>query len=160
MRGPLPKPPALRRRRNRVLGAVMLPAEGRQGPVPRLPNRRTAEGQIRPWHPLTRHWWRDVWRSRMATQYDALDECGLLALAELWDQFWCNPTARLSTEIMRQGRGYGLTPADRARLHWTIERDEDVPDKRHRQPVSRSSRRENPRRVLEPLSGPEDPLNA
>jgi hypothetical protein len=160
MSGPLPKPPALRRRRNRVIGAAVLPAEGRQGPIPRLPTRKASEGETRPWHPLTRRWWRDVWRSPMATQYDALDEYGLLALAELIDQFWCNPTARLSAEIGRAQQGYGLTPADRARLHWTIEPSETEPGRRHPRPARNPAREDDPRAYLELVSTPEGPGEA
>jgi hypothetical protein len=146
---PLPKPPALRRRRNRVLGAVVLPAEGRQGPIPRLPTRKTSEGETRPWHPRTRRWWRDVWRSPMATQYDALAVYDLLALAELMDQFWREPTARLAAEISRCGQGYGLTPADRARLHWTIEPSGIPPERQPPRPAERLARRDDPRAMLQ-----------
>jgi hypothetical protein len=154
----LPKPPALRRRRNRVPGAAVLPAEGRQGPIPRLPTRKTPEGESRPWHPMTRRWWRSVWRSPMATQYDPLDEYGLLALAELVDQFWHEPTVRLSAEIMRAGRGYGLTPADRARLHWTIGPRETESERRSAA-KRRPDRDHDPRAYLELLSTLESPPN-
>jgi hypothetical protein len=155
----LPKPPALRRRRNRVIGAAVLPAEGRQGPIPRLPARKTAEGQTRPWHPLTRRWWQAVWRSPMATQYVALDAYDLLMLAELWDQYWREPSAALATAIGRHCRGFGLTPADRARLHWVIEPAETEPERRQ-PPINRSARREDPRRVLELISALEGPRDA
>jgi hypothetical protein len=42
---------------------TVLPPEGRQGPVPELPERQGG------WLPSTREWWERIWRSPVATQW-------------------------------------------------------------------------------------------
>lgn len=82
------------------------------------------------WHEQTRAWWRDVWSSPMAPEYDDSDKHGLFALAVLVDDFWHCDEAKLRKEIaaeMRQQRQcFGLTPIDRRRLQWEIERTDEA----------------------------------
>ena len=120
MPGPMPKPTATRARTNRVAGARTLSVvEGRKVRRPPLPKDRE-------WHAATRVWWRDVWASPMAPEYDDSDRHGLLALAVLVDDFWAadDPKVRagLAAEIRLQRQCFGLTPIDRRRLQWEIDR--------------------------------------
>ena len=153
MPGPIPKPAALRQRRNKVSTAATLVATSapRQR-APRLPD--WGEGQE--WHRLTRAWWRDVWRSPMAEEFDKgeVDIHGLYILAVLVDQFWKEPSRELAAEIRLQRQCFGLTPIDRRRLQWEIERGEQA-ETRTRQRHVRAAQAgdEDPRKALQVLAG-------
>lgn len=146
-KGPAPKPANLRQRRNKKPGAVTLtmppPEETNQGEeaplpaqkVPALPN-----PDKRKWHPLTRGWWKRVWESPMADQYLPTDVDGLARVALLIDDFNKKPDGKLLGEIRLQEARFGLSPADRSRLQWEIQRAPDP----NRKPQPRSVERPEP----------------
>lgn len=147
MPGPVPKPAALRQRRNRVAGAARLREETpRRKRAPRLPRRPGG------WHAMTRAWWRDVWHSPMAAEYLQADVHGLLRLAVLVDQFWAEPSKDLAAEIRLQQQAFGLSPIDRRRLQWEVERLEEATAKRKRRAERTQSPAEDPRKVLRIVS--------
>ncbi len=119
-----PKDPSTRARRNRVSTAAQLKRDPKIK-APKLPDR--------PWSPPTLAWWVDVWASPMAPEFDASDVHGLFALAVLVDDFWTaeTPTARrdMAAEIRLQTQRFGLSPIDRRRLQWEIERTEEAQDR-------------------------------
>lgn len=120
MPGPTPKRnPA---RRNRTSTSAKLSAV-HDVEAPQLP-----EGRV--WNGQTEAWWSDVWASPMAPEYDESDRHGLYALAALVDDFWTADTAReraaLAAEIRLQRQCFGLTPIDRRRLQWEIERTDEA----------------------------------
>src|SRR3989304_3671297 len=120
MSGPIPKPTALRQRRNRVSTGATLVAEGSERQ--RAPSRPTH----RDWQPMTRAWWKDTWRSPMAAEFLRADVHGLYILAELVDAFWTDPEdLKLAAEIRQHRMAFGLTPIDRRRLQWEVERVEE-----------------------------------
>ncbi len=122
MPGPPPKPAAQRRRRNKTTTARTLrPVEGTPE-IPPLPS--TVGGKRRGWTKLTRAWWQRVWSSPMATEFDASDVDGLYVLAVLIDDFWRAPSADNAKELRLHRQAYGLTPIDRRRLQWEIDRGE------------------------------------
>jgi hypothetical protein len=88
------------------------------------------------WHEQTREWWADVWASPMAPEYDGSDRHGLFALAVLVDDFWRSEDAKLrkeiAAEIRQQRQCFGLTPIDRRRLQWEIERVDEAQDRGER----------------------------
>lgn len=86
----------------------------------------------REWHPQTVAWWADVWASPMAPEYDASDRHGLFVLAVLVDGFWHKPHWTAAAEIRLQRQCFGLTPIDRRRLQWEIERVDEAQDKGER----------------------------
>jgi hypothetical protein len=122
MPGPIPKPSALRQRRNRVTTAAVL-NEAPEVETPPLPKRR------RRWHPMTVQWWQDVWQSPMAPEFLPADVHGLYLLAELRDRFWREPSAALAAEIRQQEQRFGLSPIDRRRLQWEVPRGAAAPDR-------------------------------
>ncbi len=142
MPGPAPKHPSTRARQNRSATAAQLKAD---------PSIRAPKLLDRPWSPMTLAWWADVWASPMAPEFDASDVHGLFALAVLVDDFWTaeTPTARrdLAGEIRLQTQRFGLSPIDRRRLQWEIERSEEAQDRGTRR---RSRAAEEP---LRPSSG-------
>jgi hypothetical protein len=117
--GPPPKAAALRQRRNKVSTAAVLPApvERRRRRVPKLPS---VEGQE--WHPLTVAFWRDIWSSPMAAELLEADIHGLYVLADLVNRYWSKPSVQLAAEIRQQRQCFGLTPIDRRRLQWEVQR--------------------------------------
>lgn len=116
MSGPVPKPAATRQRRNREATAAKLTDDrGRRALRPRLPKERA-------WHAATRRWWRDVWSSPMAKEFVQSDVNELLLLARLVDDFWATGDTELLGEIRLQRQCFGLTPIDRRRLQWEVER--------------------------------------
>lgn len=88
--------------------------------TPELPKRR------RKWRVETIDWWEDVWKSPMAMagEFITVDVHGLFLLADLVDRYWRYPSPALATEIRLQRQCFGLTPIDRRRLEWTVERAE------------------------------------
>jgi hypothetical protein len=119
--GPAPKPAGMRQRRNKTSTAATLPAEDIAGKaervIPSLPKRGN-----RKWHAMTTEWWEDTWRSPMATEFVQADIHGLYLLAELYDAFWRVPSISLAAEIRQHRMAFGLTPIDRRRLQWEVER--------------------------------------
>jgi len=122
MKGPVPKPAGVRRRQNRVVTAAVLRLPDRPGPAPALPGGRS-------WRAETLAWWADVWGSPMAGEFVPSDVHGLNLLAVLVDEFWSSPSAGLAAEIRLQRQCFGLTPIDRRRLQWEIDRGESAVEK-------------------------------
>lgn len=58
----------------------------------------------------------------MAPEYLEADQHALLMLASLVNEFWTAPTTALAAEIRLQRQCFGLTPLDRRRLQWEIEK--------------------------------------
>jgi hypothetical protein len=135
MAGPLPKRAATRQRRNKsATSAKLQKPDASSVVVPPLPE--ATEGTS--WHPLTLRWWSDTWHSPMAPEFDESDVHGLFILATLVDAFWYEPNAALAAEIRLQRQCFGLTPIDRRRLQWEIERAEEAQEKgrKRSQPAS------------------------
>jgi hypothetical protein len=95
-----------------------LPAEGSRLPPPPLPDRTQDEV---PWHHETVAYWRQVWASPMATEYLPADVPGLVGLFKLIDAFNYGELG-LAAEIRLQRVCFGLTPIDRRRLQWEVEK--------------------------------------
>jgi hypothetical protein len=145
MKGPPPKPAELRQRQNRSSTRATLPSveasAGRE--VPELPKREKA---TEVWHPKVLEWWASVWKSPMAAEYEQPDiQGGLRLLAELYQQRWSDPDLnqliKLAAEIRQQEIRFGLSPIDRRRLEWEIEKGETATD--------RTEKRRNLRRLSE-----------
>lgn len=140
---PTPKHPSTRARRNKVSSAATLVAPVKAD-IPDLPNDRD-------WHPQTLAWWADIWRSPMAPEYDPSDVHGLFMLAVLVDGFWLKPHWTAAAEIRLQGQRFGLSPIDRRRLQWEIEKVDEAQDKgaKRRQSAARPrTGGDDPRSVL------------
>lgn len=154
MKGRTPKPAALRQRRNRASTQATLPSQEatRRTAVAALPERSEGAGS---WHPRVLTWWEAVWRSPMASEYLDSDRQRLQLIAELHQRFWTSadrgePVTKLASEIRQQEVLFGLTPMDRRRLQWEVEKGEQAADRtasRHTRKAP-EKRRSDPRDVL------------
>lgn len=150
-RGPAPKPAHLRARTNKVAGAARLQSQeaAADNKVPKLPPR--ADGE--PWHRRVQEWWESVWRSPMASEYlDADMKGGLFVLADLYQLRWTLVEPRLLIEAIKEIRlqepRFGLTPLDRRRLQWEVEKGEEA--------AAKTQARKTPK-ASAPRSGGKDP---
>lgn len=121
MPSPIPKPASTRQRRNKASTHRQLEVV-HDVEAPKLPAGTK-------WHKQTREWWRDVWASPMAPEYDDSDIHGLFMLAVLVDAYWQDPSPKLAAEIRLQRQCFGLTPIDRRRLQWEIDRGDSAAQK-------------------------------
>lgn len=139
MPGPDPKHPGTRARRNATSTKATLRA------VPDMPCPDLPPAPSGKWHPMTLAWWSDIWSSPMAPEFDASDTHGLFALAMLTEDFWRaeSPGERmkLAAELRQQGQRYGLSPIDRRRLQWEIERADDAQDRGEKRRAASRTRR-------------------
>lgn len=139
---PLPKDARTRRRRNRTATAAKLIAlPTGKAPAPPLPD-------IRSWRPETVEWWQDVWASPMAPEFLPSDTHGLVVLALLVDDFFHEPSPKLAAEIRLQRQCFGLTPIDRRRLQWQVDRGEEAEERRASRAATPRRRRTDPRKAL------------
>ena len=132
MPGPTPKPAHLRQRQNKKAGATTLPSTEEQEQVkpPTLQN-----PDKRKFHRLTRAWWKRVWQSPMASEFLPTDIDGLARVALLVDEYYKNPKKETLAEIRLQEARFGLSPIDRSRLQWEVQKGEEA--QRKRQPPQR-----------------------
>lgn len=99
-------------------------------------------------------WWETVWRSPMASEFlDADMRGGLYLLAELYQRRWTSEDTKeireIAAEIRQQEVRFGLSPIDRRRLQWEVEKAESAVEKtqtrRQRQTATHAK---DPRDVL------------
>ena len=148
---PIPKPPGMRQRRNKTTTRATLPSEAEtaNAKVPALPPISATEV----WHPMVVEWWASVWRSPMAVEYLESDKKDLFVLARLHQDFWTATSSisrqSLAAEIRQQGQRFGLSPIDRRRLQWEIEKGERASQRTEsRRKASKPDSKKDPRDVL------------
>lgn len=115
-----PKPPGQRRRRNAGQSQWrQLPAEGRKGDAPELPDYD--------WCPETLEWWETIWCSPMATVWEPADVDPLVRLARLKDADTRGEgsVAALAQITALEDR-FGLSPKARRALQWEIAQSDNV----------------------------------
>lgn len=122
---PMPKHSSTRARTNKSSTAATLVAD---------PDFEAPDLPPGVWNDQTREWWVDVWASPMAPEYDDSDRHGLFQLARLVNDFWSDDMSFrdrvvAAAEIRQQSQRFGLSPLDRRRLQWEIERSEEARDK-------------------------------
>lgn len=137
MPGPPPKKNAARRNKSSTK-ATLSAAPGVE--VPKLPTGT--------WHPMTREWWKDIWASPMASEFLDADQHALFRLAVMVNDYWEAESAsarkELAGEIRLQSQAFGLTPIDRRRLQWEVEKI----DGGEKKPPKRRKRGKDPRSHL------------
>jgi hypothetical protein len=139
MPGPAPKPAAQRQRANRHTTATTVMV----GPAVRV-------DLPADYHDLTRAWWTTIWGSPIADEWVDADVPGLVALAQLVEDFWraeAADRAKRHAEVRMASREYGLSPFSRRQLQWEIRRVEGA------KPARPTGPRRSSRTVLSVLSG-------
>jgi hypothetical protein len=149
-RGPAPKPINLRQRRNKKAGAASLPAPTNKKNKSEIPELQNPDSRI--FHPLTVSWWDRVWRSPMAGEYLPTDIDGLARLAILIDNYYKFPMDKSSKEMLGEIRlqeaRFGLSPVDRSRLQWEVQRGEEAEKKRKPPQSNTPPHKADPRGIL------------
>lgn len=118
--------------------------------VPELPER---EKKAERWHPMVLAWWKAIWQSPMASEFLESDkQGGLYLLAELHQQRWTTNDAselvNIAKEIRQQEVRFGLSPIDRRRLQWEIEKGEQAVDRTTSRRRAKDASGKDPRDVL------------
>lgn len=118
MKGRRPKDPDARQRRHKASTAAVLDAQSADSrEAPPLSAKLFGDKTL---HPLTRKWWRVIWRSPMAVRWLETDVEGLYLVAILRNAFFHQPTPTLAAEIRQQETRFGLDVLSRRRLDWRI----------------------------------------
>ena len=147
-KGPPPKPAHMRQHRIKKAGATTLDApETKNADIPKLQN---PDG--REFHQLTVEWWERVWTSPMANEYLPSDVDGLARVALLIDEYYKKPVGgkakEMLGEIRLQEARFGLSPVDRSRLQWEVQKGEEAQRKRQPKQSAQSSNSKDPRGIL------------
>jgi hypothetical protein len=112
----------VRQRRNKKSTAATLPAAAAEKIVraPQLPRGTD-------WHPDVREWWHAIWHSAMAALWLPSDVHRVKMVLPLRQAYATKPTEKLALAIARLEATLGISPEDRARLHWKIDPDAKTP---------------------------------
>lgn len=151
MKGQVPKPAHLRQRTNRASTRATLPSveEAAQNEVPELYKRAETEN----WHKRVSAWWNAIWKSPMAGEWLESDVVGLVyRTAELLQDFWTADDAgsRVAVEarIAKNEERLGLSPIDRRRLQWEIEKGDQASERTETRKARKAVAGKDPREVL------------
>lgn len=112
-RGPAPKDPSRRARRNQDPVATKVIEVDRVAPQG-LPDDLLPDGDT--WHPATLRWWQRWCESPLAVDLPAVDWSELEACAVLHHEFMRKRSFTLGSELRLRMAKFGATPEDRARL--------------------------------------------
>lgn len=111
MATPTPNPNSEKRSKESA-GWITLPAEGREGPAPKLHGRHAARAKA-----LWAHWW----GSPMATMWGEFDAPVLERLLVLTARSWKgDATAAELSEVRQLEDRFGLSPQARRKLYWRV----------------------------------------
>jgi hypothetical protein len=157
-RGPAPKDPAVRARRNKAVTAAELPAPEDTKPVKAPPLTKELLGFRVAIRPQVQRWWRECWASPMASRWLKTDVEVLYLAASLRQQIALyllegKSIATLAAELRQQEGRVGLDVMSRRRLDWRIEgpRRSDVAPAVVAEPEAPPVEQVDPRRVLRAL---------
>lgn len=149
-RGPAPKDPSKRARRNaepfsmRVITAD--PTSQPDLPVLYLPG---VDGKKKrfAWPEATKRWWRMWGDSPLASEFTANDWSELLDTALLHAQFWSGDT-KVAGELRLRVAKFGATPEDRARLRIQFAAADEADEKRTKPQGSSARARRGPLKAV------------
>jgi hypothetical protein len=152
MRGPSPKPAHLRQRANRATTHATLPSveASARNKVPALYKRDKVTER---WHPRVVAWWNAIWKSPMASEWLEADVLGLVyRTAELQQDFWTADEAQgrvaVETRIAKNEERLGLSPIDRRRLQWEIEKGDQAAERTSKRRQHKEASSKDPREAL------------
>jgi hypothetical protein len=136
-RGPAPKDPAKRRRRNAAEPeTVITPDDELRGPE--LPEGVLGvdkdTGEIVEWHPMTQRWWNSWRESPQAQTFLSTDWDFLTDTALMHHTAWLNKRWEFLSEVRLRVAKFGATPEDRARLKLKVDDPVNAPQKPAQRP--------------------------
>lgn len=82
------------------------------------------------WHPATLRWWKRWCDSPLAQNLPAVDWSELEACAVLHHEYMRKRTFTLASELRLRMAAYGATPADRARLRYSVATADEKDERR------------------------------
>ena len=120
---------------------------------PKLPDLGVDEmsGVARKRNPMTLVWWDTIWSSPISDEWVDADVPGLLALAQLVDDFWTakpEDRAKRHAEVRMASQQFGLSPFSRRQLQWEVRKLEG-----RSAPAAPRARTKGGRAVLSVLDG-------
>jgi len=126
--GPAPKPDAERLRRNApTFGWVDLPPDGREGPIPDLPEPAPWLVELGGWPVATRAAWKRLWVTPQATQWDQ-DGTTLHGWAAIHAAMALKgPTSGGQAELRQIEQLHGLSPRALLQLRWRVVAADSAP---------------------------------
>ena len=137
-RGPVPKDPSTRARRNadptplRVLKAEPVP----QPDLPTFEVEVDGELVKFAWPARTREWWAMWGASPLSAEFTSTDWSELLDTAMLHARYW-RGNVKVAAELRLRVAKFGATPEDRARLRIVFAQAEDAEQSKPRQSAPR-----------------------
>jgi hypothetical protein len=130
---PAPKPGAVGRHKV-AYDWLSLPAEGRKGRAPSMPD-------VASWDAVARRHWAALWRMPQAVAWEAQGAHEFVArLVALRSEFRSTPTPALSAEMRQLEDRLGLNPKAMLQLRWRIAADEVADRRAPAQPAGSSAR--------------------
>jgi hypothetical protein len=129
-RGPAPKDPSRRARRNKQPEMRVIAAEPvEQPPLPTI--HVEDDGQLVEfvWPSRTQEWWQMWGDSPLSAEFTSTDWSELLDTALLHARFWRGDKT-VAAELRLRVAKFGATPEDRARLRITFAQAEEADEKR------------------------------
>lgn len=141
-RGPAPKDPSKRRRRNAAdPETVIVPDDELRGPE--LPEgvlgTDTKTGEPVEWHPMTLLWWNEWRTSPQAQTFTGTDWSFLIDTALMHHNFWAKAQWTLGAEVRLRAAKFGATPEDRARLKLKVDDPAATPQRPAQAPAGNVS---------------------
>jgi hypothetical protein len=117
-RGPAPKDPSVRRRRNADPIPTVTVAADLKLRGPDLPRGVLPKGEE--WHPRTQAWWQ-TWRlSAQSKTFTPTDWDFLIDTALMHHTMWLKGRWEFASELRLRAGKFGATPEDRARLRLQV----------------------------------------
>jgi hypothetical protein len=131
-RGPAPKDPSKRRRRNAADPETVITTDDEiRGPE--LPEGvlgvDTKTGELYEWHPMTVAWWQTWRESAQASTFTDTDWSFLLDTALMHHSMWDKGQWTLAAEVRLRAAKFGATPEDRARLKLKVDDTSTAPQR-------------------------------
>lgn len=152
-RGPAPKDPSTRARRNKdaVATRVLEAVAAVRPELPEFTVQVTVDGELQEqrfvWPAITREWWAGLDRHPLAHEFIAADWSYLLETARVHAAFWAGDTKAAGELRLRESK-YGFTPEDRLRLRISLATATEVEDRVVRRRTRRVERGDDPRLKL------------
>ncbi|BDB58972.1 phage terminase small subunit [Rhodococcus rhodochrous] len=149
-RGPAPKDPSKRVRRNAEPAPLRIIPATRE-PQPPLPavwftDEVTGKKKRFQWPARTKHWWQ-MWRdSPLSEDFTSTDWSELMDTALLHARFW-NGEIKLAAELRLRVAKFGATPEDRARLKIQFAAADEAEERRTK-PTGGARERRGPFRAV------------